>query len=88
MKRLVTISEKDGAEALLGEHVTVFCLNYIYAGTLVGVSETDLLLDDAQIVYETGPFKKNEYKNAEKIGKQWRVKVAAIESFGVISDQA
>jgi hypothetical protein len=58
MKKLVQVIEEEGQglEALLGKKVAIFCLNYIYAGTLTGVNTNDIILTDAGIVYETGPL--------------------------------
>ena len=46
--------EGAGLETLMGERVTLFCLNYIYTGKLVGVNSSCVLLEEAAIVYETG----------------------------------
>ncbi|CAN5950553.1 unnamed protein product [Sphagnum jensenii] len=51
--------------SLLGQPVLLFCLNYIYAGKLVGVNDTFVKLEDAKIVYETGAFTNPTYKNAQ-----------------------
>lgn len=86
MKKLVSVTEVDGEglEALLGENVMLFGLNYIYAGKLVGVNEKFVQLEDASIVYETGSFAERGYKDAQPLpGKVWYVQIAAIESYGV-----
>ena len=71
-------------EALLGQNVLLFCLNYIYAGTLAGVNETCVLLENPSIVYETGPFTDSKYGDVQKLHtKNWYVMRTAIESFGV-----
>src|SRR5208282_5297819 len=56
MKQIVTVTEVEGEglEALLGQNVLLFCLNYIYTGKLVGVNSTFVKLEGAKIVYETG----------------------------------
>jgi hypothetical protein len=86
MKMLVQTVEVEGQglESLIGERVTLFCANYIYAGTLAGVNTTDILLTDAAIVYETGPFNGTPFKDAQKVAKEWRIRTSAIESYGVI----
>ena len=56
MKMIVTEVENEGLEALIGQVVTLFCGVYIYSGKLVGVNDTCVKLEDAGIVYETGPF--------------------------------
>lgn len=84
MKKLIIEVENEGLLALLGQHVMLFCANYIYAGTLVGVNDTCVLLDDAKIVYETGPFTDSKYKDAQALPtKTWYVQMTAIESFGI-----
>lgn len=72
----------QGLTALLGQEVTLFCLNYIYSGRLAGVSDTCVLLEDAAIVYETGSFTDEKWKNAEKLPNRWYVQLSSIESFG------
>lgn len=86
MKRIVEVKEvaDQGLEALLGEEVTFFCLNYIYHGTLVGVNTTDILIENPKIVYETGAFDAPSFKDAQKLGKEWRIRAAAIESYGAL----
>ena len=82
MKTLVEVSG-EGLESLLNTNVLLYGLNYIYAGKLVGVNETFVKLEDAKIVYETGPYTTSGYKTAEALpGKAWYVQLSAIESFG------
>lgn len=83
MKRLVEQVDEEGLESLLGEHVTVWCECYIYAGKLVGMNETDVKLEGARIVYETGVLTEAGFKNAQPLpGHHWYVRVAKIESYG------
>lgn len=85
MKKLINVVEVEGEglEALMGEQVMLFCLNYIYAGQLSGVNESFVQLTDAKIVYETGPFTQPGYKDAQSLpGDTWYVQRGAIESFG------
>ena len=82
MKKIVNEVQGEGLEKLLGERVTLFCMNYIYTGTLTGVNETCVLLTDAEIVYETGPFTEKNWKDAQKLPHDWYVQTASIESFG------
>jgi hypothetical protein len=86
MKKLVSVTDvpNEGLIALLGEHVMVFCANYIYCGTLVGVNETCIQLEGAKIVYETGPFSDPKYKDAQPLTSNiWYIQTSAIESFGL-----
>ena len=52
MRKLVEVAG-EGLESLLGELVTLFCVNYFYTGTLTGVNETCVLIADPKIIYET-----------------------------------
>lgn len=85
MKKIVQTVEVpgQGLEALLGEQVTFFCLNYIYHGKLVGVNTSDVLLENCFIVYETGAFTEKGFKDAQFVGDEWRLRTATIESYGV-----
>lgn len=85
MKKLIKVEEVEGEGliGLLGKRVTLFCANYIYRGILAGVNDTCVMLDEAQIVYETGSFDTREWKDAQRIGDSWYVKRGAIESFGI-----
>ncbi len=86
MKKLVQTIELEGQglEALLGEEVTLFCMNYIYHGKLIGVNTTDVILENAFLVYETGAFSEKGFKDAQSIGTEWRVRTGAIESYGLL----
>ena len=86
MKKIVTVSEVEGEGfvALLGKRVTLFCMNYIYTGDLVGVNDTCVLLENPAIVYETGPFNTKEWKDAQKLPNNLYVQMAAVESFGEV----
>jgi hypothetical protein len=66
----------------MGENVTLFCLNYIYAGKLTGVNDTFVMLEDAKIVYETGAFSDPKFKDAQALPNTWYVQTSSIESFG------
>lgn len=86
MKKIVEVTEVqgEGLESLLGQKVLLFCLNYIYTGTLLGVNESCVLLESPSIVYETGAFSDKQYKDAQRLHTdKWYVSRGAIESFGV-----
>jgi hypothetical protein len=86
MKKIMNVAEVDGEGllALLGERVTLFCLNYIYTGNLVGVNDACVLLENAGIVYETGPFDDKDWKDYQRLPGPWYVQTSAIESFGIL----
>ena len=82
MEKNVNVTE--GLLKLMGERVTLFCLNYIYTGKLAGVNDACVLLEDAAIVYETGDLTSSAWKDAQKLPGGWYVQIGAIESFGVL----
>ena len=85
MKKIVEVTEVEGEGllALIGKRVTLFCMNYIYTGDLVGVNDSDVLLEKAAIVYETGPFGEKNWKDVQPIpGGKWYVRTTTIESYG------
>jgi hypothetical protein len=88
MKTLVRVQEVEG-EGLVSlmadqKHVTLFCMNYIYTGRLVGVNDDCVKLEDASVVYETGVFTEAKWADAQKLPGAWYVQKSAIESFGVL----
>jgi hypothetical protein len=84
MKKLVKVEEVpgEGLMALLGEVVVIYCVNYIYAGKLVGVNETCVKLENAHIVYNTGDHASATFDDAQKVADEYYVQTIAIESFG------
>lgn len=84
MKKLVEEVNGEGLDKLIGERITLFCMNYIYTGKLVGVNETCVLLSDAAIVYETGPLTDDEWKDAQDLPFDWYVQISSVESFGIL----
>jgi hypothetical protein len=85
MKRIIETTEESGLVALLGERVALWCECYIYAGVLAGVNDTCVVLDDASVVYETGPLTECGFKDAQKLPASWHVAIGKIESFGAMS---
>ena len=85
MKKIVEIDMKEGLEKLLGQNITIFCMNYFYSGKLIGVNETCVLLENPSIVYETGAFSSNKWADCQSLHTDnWYVQISAIESFGVL----
>ena len=82
MKKIVQEVGGEGLDKLLGDRVTLFCANYIYTGVLTGVNDTCVLLTDAGVVYETGPFSDKAWKDCQSLPGEWYVQRGAIESFG------
>lgn len=84
MKKLVKVEEVsgEGLIGLMGENVTLFCLNYIYTGKLVGVNDEYVKLESAAIVYETGAFTDPKFKDKQDLPHDFYIQKSAIESFG------
>lgn len=84
MKKVVTVTEvdKEGLDAFLGKRIFIVCMSYFYAGTLTGISDSCVLLEDARFVFESGSFEKSGLDSAEKIpGGKCYVQKSAIECF-------
>ena len=85
MKIVTETTTSEGLESLLGQNVTLFCMNYIYTGKLVGIDDVQVKLDDAKIVYETGAFTEKEWTDAQSLPNgTWYVRLATVESFGIL----
>lgn len=83
MKVLVEQLEGEGLESLMGKECTFFCINYIYAGKLVGINVDCVKLENPKIVYETGTFTEKGWKDAQPLPhKYFYIARQAIESFG------
>lgn len=86
-KKLASVQEVEGEGllALMGQKVTLFCMNYFYTGTLAGVNSSCVLLEDPKIVYETGEWSEKGYADAQALPtKSLYVQIASIESFAVL----
>lgn len=83
MKKIVSVQEVEGEGlvGLMGENVMLFCMNYIYAGKLIGVNDKDVLLEGAFIVYETGELTADKFADAQKTPAPLYVRTSAIESY-------
>lgn len=86
MKKLVSVEEveNEGLIGLLGERVTIYCASWIYSGKLVGVNDTFIKLEDAELVFDTGALNAAKFTTAEKFPKEWYIQVSSIESFGLL----
>ena len=84
MKKLVKVEEveQEGLIGLMGERITLYCLNYIYTGNLVGVNDKYVKLENAGIVYETGSHDSKDWSDYQKLPNDWYVQTSSIESFG------
>jgi hypothetical protein len=79
----ITEVEREGLLALIGKKVLILCVNYFYAGELIGVNDTCVKLANCHQVFETGAHTNAEFKDAQKIADEWYVQLSAIESYGV-----
>lgn len=86
MKKIVRVEEVEGEglTGLMGETVTLFCLNYIYTGLLVGVNDAFVKLEKAKVVYSTGDFKEKEWADAQALPGDWYIQLSSVESFGIL----
>ena len=86
MKKIVQVQEVsgEGLEGLMGQRVTVWCLNYIYTGVLTGVNGDCILLEDAGIVYETGPLTDAKWGDMQKLPHPCYIMKRCIESFMIL----
>ncbi len=84
VKRIIECEECCGFESLLGETVTLFCLNYIYTGKLTGVNDSHVVLSDAKVVYETGGLCEKEWEDAQSLPHDWMVQISAVEAWGIM----
>lgn len=85
MKKLVTVQEvpNEGLNVFLGEKILLLCANYFYAGTLVGINDDCVLLENPSIVYETGKWDAKTYTDQQALpSPTWYVQKSMIESYG------
>ena len=70
-----------GLFSLMGKRVLLMCANYFYAGKLTGFTDTEVLLEDPYIVYETGEWDDKKWAEAKPLGRPIFVNRDFIESF-------
>ncbi len=83
MLKIVEVTEVsgEGIRSLMGKQVILFCVNYFYAGKLIGVNDTCVLLEIGGIVYETGSFGDAKWKDFQVVAAKLYVQISAIESY-------
>ena len=74
----------QGFEELLGKRVTFFGAVYIYTGDLVAVDKTWAKLENAAIVYETGAFTDEEWKDAQALPHPVFIRLSSVESVMIL----
>ena len=83
MKVVIENQDNEGLESLFDKEVTFFCMNYIYAGKLVGVNDDCVKIENPKIIYETGAFTEKSWKDAQALpNKYFYIQKSSIESFG------
>jgi hypothetical protein len=86
MKQIIEANDSMIIESFLGKYVTIFCMRYIYTGKVLKIDAKHLVLGECKIVYETGGFETNTWKDAQSLGvNEWVVALDAIEGFGVLN---
>ena len=85
MRKLVNVVEvEEGLDTLLGEKLLVMCNNYHYSGTLSGVNDIFIKLDNCSIVYETGEWTAAKFKDSQSLGANPHyIMIGHIEGFRV-----
>lgn len=75
--------EGAGLLSLLGERVLLLCANYFYEGVFEGFDENlgTIMLTDAGIVYETGPWTEDSWKDRQALEGEHYVQIQSLESF-------
>lgn len=84
MKKIVSVTEVEGEGLMsfMGKKILIICQSYFYSGTLTGINQTCVLLEDALFVLETGDFAESGFDYAEKIpGGKCYVQLSSIEAF-------
>ncbi len=84
MKKSIDTDEQGGLEALLGERVTLFCLNYFYTGDLVEVNNDFVSLKNGGIVFDTGSYADKDWLDYQPLPNQFYVRIPMIEAYGVV----
>src|SRR5271157_3755795 len=61
------VEEATNFDYLLGKQVVFICSSYTYTGTCTGVNATIFEISDPSILYETGNWLANNWKDAQKL---------------------
>jgi len=73
--------ENEGLISFLNKRITIFCMNYIYTGTLVGVNDSCVKITDGGIVFNTGDFCAKTWEDYQKLPNDFYVQLSSVESF-------
>jgi hypothetical protein len=81
----ITEVEGEGLTSLLGQDVILFCLDRIYTGKLSGVSDSDVLLEDAEIANDSAHVVYQVVgRFTVKLPNAIYVRTSAIESYTIL----
>jgi len=64
---VVEVGGRNEMDPLIGKEVVVLCANYIYTGVLEAVSHDVLVLSSPSIVYETGEWSDDTWRDAQRL---------------------
>ena len=85
MKKIVERSDAEGFDALLGERITLMCVNYFYTGKLLGVNDDCVLLGEPSIIYETGAWSERGWKDAQRLPTdRLYIQREFVEAYGIL----
>jgi hypothetical protein len=66
---------------LIGKNIVVFCMNYIYTGKLLVFYGNEIQLENPRIIYETGNFDNEYFKDAQKLNHNLFINMNTVESY-------
>lgn len=67
----------------VGQGLTFFCRDWIYAGKVVAIHDNFVILDPCWQIYDFGQWSNPKWKTYERIPTPWCVQKSAVESWGV-----
>ena len=66
----------------IGAYCFFVCPRFFYWSRVQAVSDESIFLTDAYIIYETGPWKDEQWQTMEKLPCDWAVSRGAVEFYG------
>jgi len=76
---LPEVKEIEDMADLVGQRLSFWCARYIYHGTVKKVTSDFVILEDAQVVFDTGSYDSKEPATAEKLPNNAYIMRGAIE---------
>ena len=83
-EKTVVRKKQDEWTGLMGKKITLFCMNYVYTGTLDSRSVDTVKLTDASVVFETGAFSEKGWKDFENLPNPVYVQIRNVEAFMIL----